>query len=121
MVAGSVYTCVEISAGVLFLVTRDKQGNGYYPGNGMVRLITHTQQTTVPKGRQGNVTPGQTDKTERKRRTTKHKEVQGNATPGQAKQKEKEKEESRNSGGDIAGPVNCTLWAEIVVRLSHNL
>lgn len=37
--AASVYTCVEMLAGVLFLVTRDKHGNGYYPSNGMVSLL----------------------------------------------------------------------------------
>lgn len=36
LVAGSVYTCVETLAGVLFVITRDKNGNGYYPGNSMV-------------------------------------------------------------------------------------
>ena len=39
LVAGSVYTCVEILAGCLFLATRDKQGNGYYPCNAMVRHL----------------------------------------------------------------------------------
>lgn len=36
LAAGSVYTCIEIFAGVLFVATRDKNGSGYYPSNLMV-------------------------------------------------------------------------------------
>lgn len=39
LVAGSVYTCVETLAGVLFVITRDQNGNGYYPGNSMVTAV----------------------------------------------------------------------------------
>ena len=45
--AGSVYTCVEIFAGVLFLATRDKHGNGYYPSNGMVSLLNVQQSSKI--------------------------------------------------------------------------
>ena len=73
LVAGSVYTCVEISAGVLFLVTRDKQGNGYYPGNGMVSLShTHSKQQYQRKHKG----------TQHQDRQTKHKKKKNINTQG---------------------------------------
>ena len=36
LVAGAVYTGVQVLSGVLFLATRDEHGNGYFPSNGMV-------------------------------------------------------------------------------------
>ena len=34
--AGTVFGCIEIFAGFLFLLTRDEHGNGYYPSTHMV-------------------------------------------------------------------------------------
>ena len=36
LVAGAVYTAVQVLTGALFLATRDEHGNGYFPSNGMV-------------------------------------------------------------------------------------